>query len=169
MLKQSHILWTICIKAECIKRCAVLGAKPVQRCCWAWARPWRPRWRPWSRSCSRSRLTPTSSSGRNPKKSSVLIANTLQHFVVCCCQIWVNCVVLNWLHTKHRSDANTALDVLAENLSVYKVGRALLVSYWLEIGRLWQSTKSKTKKRNSTFHKGLCRFLRGEVKCLFVL
>ena len=30
---------------------------------------------------------------------------------------------LNWLHVKSRSDANTALDVLAENLSVYKVAR----------------------------------------------
>ena len=36
---------------------------------------------------------------------------------------------LNWSHLTSRSDANTALDVLAENLSVYKVGRAVLASY----------------------------------------
>ena len=30
---------------------------------------------------------------------------------------------LDWADLKSRSDANTALDVLAENLSVFKVGR----------------------------------------------
>ena len=36
---------------------------------------------------------------------------------------------LDWADLKSRSDANTALDVLAENLSVFKVGRALLANW----------------------------------------
>ena len=56
-----------------------------------------------------------------------------KYFVTLCRLLfWANLsqlYALNWSHLTSRSDANTALDVLAENLSVYKVGRVVLASY----------------------------------------
>ena len=133
-------------------RCAVLGVKHVQRCCWAWARPWRPRWRPWSRSCYRSRPTPTSSSGTNNHVLQKSNPGCKYFATLCRFLFWANLsqlYALDWADLKSRSDANTALDVLAENLSVFKVGRALLASNWPQKGYdKWPKVKLRKEIKN---------------------